>query len=616
MFRQIALSMSVVLSVSLVACGGAGAGMSTLPAQNTQSASGNISRSSTQSTTMTYVAPYGGQGGGNAIYLLAANGCGDIPVTPGTSAAFPANVANGTLAKGTMVTVVGAATNSSGAAITTGCPTGGIVATSVAPPVVATPAPTPSTVMTYVAPYGGTGSPGAIYLLAANGCGDIPVKPANAAAFPANVANGALASGTSVTVIGKATNTSGTVITTGCPTGGIVATSVALTSATASPSPSPKASPTAAPIATPAPAVSSSFSSLTNTASLPANIRLGSASSPWYKTLEASPPQLSNSTAIVTHMITSMGTSTGLRANNVSPYYIGTTTDPLVTVNCVGYGCPTSGGGPQGLTIHIPANSAPEAGNGCPGTGSDCHIVVLDTTSTNGFGHPMECDFYQDRNPRPLHAGQSFAVTSGTCYNPVTGTGWTTAQWGGTAVAGGGAILPSQVTVAQVQSAISGTTASSLNHALQIAPACQTITTPQFPAAIQSPQTCNDGSSANTAPIGAIWWSDVPCSTINANPLAGTNITLDLWSKVLLCTMNTHGGYETDTNGNSGAINMQGGVEDPERYSSLGNANVATAYYNTGVIGSGMNANLSNIPAAWIQSHIHVLQACVGTGGC
>jgi hypothetical protein len=644
MFRQIALSVSVVLSVSLVACGGGGAGMSSsLPASSQNNSGSTTSKTTTQSATMTYVAPYGGPGGGSSIYLLAANGCGDISVTPANSSAFPANVANGTLAQGTMVTVVGNATNSSGAAITTGCPTGGIVATSVtaanatkaspgpsgAPTAGPTAVPTASsTQMTYVAPYGGTGAAGAIFLLAANGCGDIPVTAASSAAFPANVANGTLASGTSVTVIGTAKNSSGAVITTGCPTGGIVATSVALTGAAPAPTAAPVAAPIAAPIASPVPTatpkasptaapttapVSGSFASLTDAASIGNSPLLSASSSSWYHTIPGSPAQASNSSAMISQQISSIGCSTGCVAAGVSatmPYYIGRSTDPIVTIG-------------NGHTLHIPANSEPEQFPNCSG-GNDCHTIVLDQTSTNSFGKPMECDFYQDNNARPLKSGQTFNSAGAACYDPAAGSGWSGGSGGGiavagygVAVAGGAAILPSIVTVAQVQAAISGGVASSLMHATQIAPACNGGTNAaQFPASAGAAQGCNNGSTANQLPMGALIWSDVPCSTVNANPLTGTSVTLDLYSKVLLCTLNVHGAYVADTNANQWAFNLQTATEDPQQYTALGETNVAANYYATSVM-TGGRPNLNGIPASFWEAHLHVLAAgCLQAGSC
>lgn len=97
---------------------------------------------------MTYTAPYGGTGGGNSIFLLAANGCGDISATPDSAGAFPVSVANRSLKSGTVVAITGHATDANGKTIVSGCPTGGIVAQSVAiagviPPVT-TPQPTPT----------------------------------------------------------------------------------------------------------------------------------------------------------------------------------------------------------------------------------------------------------------------------------------------------------------------------------------------------------------------------------------------------------------------------------------------------------------------------------------
>ena len=94
-------------TVGLSACGGGGGGsMATPPIAHSSVAQVPIDDSIFHSVqTMTYSAPYGGQGSGKTIYLLAANGCGDISASPGSPTAFPSSVANGTLKAGTIVSV-------------------------------------------------------------------------------------------------------------------------------------------------------------------------------------------------------------------------------------------------------------------------------------------------------------------------------------------------------------------------------------------------------------------------------------------------------------------------------------------------------------------------------
>jgi hypothetical protein len=99
---------------------------------------------------------------------------------------------------------------------------------------------TASTPYTYAAPWGGFGAPGQIFVLARGNCGDIPASQANGFHWPVYL--NTLAAGTPVVIAGTPTFDNSWSVQNGCPTGGIVATSVTLASAP-SPSPSPSVSP-------------------------------------------------------------------------------------------------------------------------------------------------------------------------------------------------------------------------------------------------------------------------------------------------------------------------------------------------------------------------------------
>ena len=605
-------------TIGFSACGGGGGGGSSITpavAAPHVAALPPSTGTSTSVQMMTYNAPYGGQGAGNAIYLLAANGCGDISATPGSSSSFPTTVANGTLKAGTIVSVTGLATDSSGAIISLGCPTGGIVAQSVtvADAIVAPAAQ----LMTYTAPYGGQGAGSAIYTLAANGCGDISATPGTTTAFPQSVANGSLKSGTVVAITGRATDASGKIITAGCPTGGIVAQSVTIVAATpgavasAIPTAAPAivSSPTPAPTATPVPTATlaptpaplgASVSCVTldakyNKQDLPACFTPYTSTSPWNQTLPAIPRDASTSQAIMDFLFSSAFT-TGMNSPRIGspfygdvdynfPYYFGTASDPLVTLHCFE---PWGRCAFEGMQVHVPANARPAMG--C----CDHHVTVVDVATAD------EYDFYEAPTSVPATGG-TYSVGWGGKTNLRTGTGF----GAGSGTAAGSSQLGGVVRISEFQSGV-------IRHALSLTTSCTLNTAPVYPATSNAVQPCPGGATGITAPIGSRLWLD-----LNQSQIAALNVSNA--TKIVLNALHTYGGFITDTNGNTASLAVNSIPEAPTGFVASGGNDIVGQWYASNVPAYPWRANTYQLDiwsAVDWQHHLHVLDPCVTQQTC
>jgi len=580
-------------TVGLNACGGGGGGsMATPPIAHSSVAQVPIDGSTFHSVqTMTYSAPYGGQGSGKTIYLLAANGCGDISASPGSPTAFPSSVANGTLKAGTIVSVTGLATDSTGSAISLGCPTGGIIAQSVSI-AGATPAP----MMTYIAPYGGTGGGNSIYLLAANGCGDISATPDSAGAFPVSVANGSLKSGTVVAITGHATDANGKTIISGCPTGGIVAQSVAIAGVippVATPQPTPKPTPMPTPAAASVSCVT--LDGKYNRQDLPACFTPYTSTSPWNQALSTAPRTLGSSQAIMDFLFSS-AFNTGMNSARIGspfvgdvdynfPYYFATASDPLVTLHCFeAWGrCPF-----EGVQTHIPASARPAMG--C----CDHHVTVVDIATAD------EYDFYEAPSSVPASGG-TYSVGWGGKTNLRTGTGW----GAGSGTAAGSSQLGGVVRISEFQSGI-------IEHALSLTTSCTLSTTPVYPATSNAVQPCPGGASGITAPIGSRLWLDLDASHVAALPVSNA-------TKIVLNALHSYGGFITDTNGNTASLAVNSIPEAPTGFVASGGNDTVGAWYAANVPAYPWQANTYQLDiwsAVDWQHHLHVLDPCVTKQNC
>ncbi len=442
--------------------------------------------------------------------------------------------------------------------------------------------------MTYNAPYGGQGAGKSIYLLGANGCGDIAVNPGTSSAFPANVANGTLKSGTLVSVTGTATNYQGVVISVGCPTGGIVAMSVTIGGASAPPA-----------IATPQPA-GASVSCVTldakyNRQDLPACFTPYSNASPWNQALPAAPQALATSQTIMDFLFSS-GFSTGMNSPRIGspfygdvdynfPYYFATASDPLVTLHCFE---PWGRCGFEGMQIHIPANAKPAMG--C----CDHHVTVIDVATAD------EYDFYEAPTNVAANGG-TYSVGWGGKTNLRTGTGF----GAGSGTAAGSSQLGGVVRVSEFQSGV-------IHHALSLTTSCSLTTAPVYPATSNSVQPCPGGAVGLTAPLGSRLWLDLDATAIGALPVSNA-------TKIVLNALHTYGGFVTDTNGNTASLAVNSIPEAPTSFVASGGSDAVGAWYAANVPAYPWRANTYQLDiwsAVDWQHHLHVLDPCVTRSNC
>ncbi|GAC1657962.1 MAG: hypothetical protein NVS4B13_00100 [Candidatus Elarobacter sp.] len=317
---------------------------------------------------------------------------------------------------------------------------------------------------------------------------------------------------------------------------------------------------------------------------------------------------MSNSAAIVAHMLNGRNGDSTLTTRKVNnpydgsqddgmPYYIGTSSDPAVVVHCnAPWGC----GKLEGATVHIPANAKPKQQSWPKG---DQLITVLDFSGSA----PVEYDFWHDHNARPLKNNMTFTVGSGIRGDPFNGDGWHSSDITGvSATAAGGLTLGAIVRITELQAGLYG-----IQHALGMSSACS-VGPHVAPARLDGSQPCADGDATNTPPMGAHYWWDESCPTIAARTMIGAP------SKALLCALHTYGGFENDTNANDSAIDISYAPESPARYISLNNFDVVTHYMiknapNTGYPCPEKTTNacyqfdLVRLKVADLKAHLHVL---------
>jgi len=445
--------------------------------------------------------------------------------------------------------------------------------------------------MTYNAPYGGQGAQKSIYLLAANGCGDISVNPGTSNAFPTNVANGTLKSGTMISITGTATNYQGVVISLGCPTGGIVAMSVTIGVPTTTPT--PVASPT--PVTAGASVSCVTLDAKYNREDLPACFKPYSSTSPWNQALPAVPKAIATSQTILDFLFSS-GFSTGMNSPRIGspfygdvdynfPYYFATASDPLVTLHCYeAWGrC-----GFEGMQIHIPANATPAMG--C----CDHHVTVVDVATAD------EYDFYEAPTSVPA-AGGTYSVGWGGKTNLRTGTGF----GAGSGTASGSSQLGGVVRVSEFQSGV-------IQHALSLTASCELSSSPVYPATSNAAQPCPGGTLGATAPIGSRLWLDLDSTAIAA--LSVSNAT-----KIVLNALHTYGGFVTDTNGNTASLAVNSIPEAPTAFVASGGNDIVGSWYAANVPTYPWRANTYQLDiwsAVDWQHHLHVLDPCVTQQNC
>ncbi|MDB5042414.1 MAG: hypothetical protein JWN27_3140 [Candidatus Eremiobacteraeota bacterium] len=379
----------------------------------------------------------------------------------------------------------------------------------------------------------------------------------------------------------------------------------------------PSTAPTAAPSSTPAPAPQTG--SVQNAVQWPSTFEPYGATSYWNRAISntVNPSLAANSDSIVAHaMNSSQGQqlrSTDIDQNNSQvaadfghPWYIASSSDPLVNVSCTQY----CGGGLVPSSMRIPARAR-------PGNSGDSHITVVQPDGT-------EIDTFATRWPGGNWTNGSTltAATVNTCGNFYTGTGSTQqalASTVGDACLQGGMIRENE--------AVNGP----INHALFITVQCGTRGTYVYPAYQSFDNACGDGQPSFVN--GSHLWLDLSDSQIDGlSGLPGTSSDV-AWQRNVLKALHHYGGYVLDSGGGGTATAGPPNIflEDSGSYTSLG----ATAPWQTYGAANGWSLqtggnfgtaryyqftdNWNPLTSAGVggwPAHLHILDPCYAKGSC
>ena len=631
---------SLLLLGGVTACSGGGGAASGLPTVTTASGlpSGISSSHSAKTSSVaayTYTAPWNGFSNQQTAILNPQGNCEHIPVTQASGYTWPGFLSS--LATGTIVTVSGTPSYLNSWSVGVGCPTGGIVATNIivgtptpipsptptatptpSPTPVPTPRPTPTptptpapapiptaSVYTYVAPWNGFASKTTAILNPQGQCEHIPVTQASGFTWPTFL--NSLAAGTVVTVTGTPSYADSWSRSVGCPTGGIVATGIAI--GNVKPTPAPSSTPSTAPAPTPTPVSGPGlpFGTLPSAYEVPSGWRPYAANSTWNQQL-GSAPQLDPNDAQKINWLFSNNFNGGQNTDQMmetvpfnprasveaTPLYFAKTSDPLVKIQC------TSGFGPGGNNAcPLPAQlNVPQLA--AAATDSDHHIIIV---QANG----VEADIWEWQTSPPYHSGQTIQVGWGGPANVTTGTGWDHGLDNGAATVSGNDLLGGYVFASEIA-------AGQINHALAVDLPCNPVTQ-VYPALIGggSFTNCSGATNTGTAPIaiGSRFWLDTPDATINSYPISNGE-------KTLLRALHDYGAFHIDTN--NYAFELMS-LESPEPGAIYGNnfatpiyaANLYTGLggYAIGITGQGTGSDDFD---KYVKPHLHVLAPCVNNG--
>jgi hypothetical protein len=549
MRRQFYMLCSLLLVGSLSAC--SGSGVSSLPsgaqlgsnATATQLGSNtNANVSSTrqaQSTSVyTYTAPWGNLSNAETAILNPQGNCGHIPVTRTSGFVWPSFL--NTLASSTTVTVTGVPSYNDSWSKSNGCPTGGIVVSEIAlgnasPSPTASQSPVPSTKPSgyvYTAPWNGFGSTATAILNPQGSCAHIPVTQAAGFKWPAFLST--LPTGTALKISGTPSYADAWSQTNGCPTGGLVATSIVAGNGTPSPSPNPTIvpSPKASPLQS-----GSTLSSLF-TGNTPFHHKVS--------TLQAYGATVLSS-AIATNFW-GQGPSQEWLSNGI-PIYRVSSGDPSYSFSCNAYGtCVVAG-----RTVHYPSGATPQCARGLHNCNYDYHINSSDTVYNHGEFGGWEC-----KNASNL----------GTCgwgsFYPYSSSGLSQdvgSVWDGVN-AGGYAFGLFQLTANDLNQ-------TSINHALGIVFGCGNPGNYVYPST--SPKTFVSGqvcSGGGGRALPTVTYGDLVAikPSVNIANLGGSPEC-----QKILTAMQAYGAYPMDTNGNYGltiSTDMYGQYGSPNPWDS------------------------------------------------
>ena len=255
------------------------------------------------------------------------------------------------------------------------------------------------------------------------------------------------------------------------------------------------------------------------------------------------------------------------------PYYFNHSTDPLYTVHCTRYACPTM----EGQQVRIPTHARPAGGG-------DAHMTIFDQ-STN-----YEWDFWKSSVP----SGSTLNVAGGGKM-PVSGDGTASAGNGANAANTGlfwGTIRPEEL-------------AGVIPHALSLVVYCTSGYV--YPASGNARQCSSVGqSNTNAPPDGQLFKLAYTDAEIAALPIPA-------WKKAIVTALAHYGGYVQDTGG-AGGIGIQ--FQSQQTYASYGSSGGWNQFLGRpDVIGSTNNVEFEiNLGVDW--SRLHAVDPCVPDPGC
>jgi hypothetical protein len=374
-----------------------------------------------------------------------------------------------------------------------------------------------TSVYTYTAPWNGFASTATAVLNPQGSCAHIPVTQAAGFKWPAFLST--LPTGTALKISGTPSYADAWSQTNGCPTGGLVATSIVAGNGTPSPSPNTVPSPKPSPL--PSGLIPSSGLTLSS---------LFTGNTPFHhkvSTLQAHGATVLSS-AIATNFW-GQGPAQGWLSNGI-PIYKVTPGDPGYTFSCNAYGtC-----GEAGMTVHFPSGSTPQCARGLHNCNYDYHINSSDTVYNHGEFGGWEC-----RNASNLGKcgwGSFYPYTSSGLSQDV-GSVWDGVN------AGGYAFGLFQLTANDLNQ-------TSINHALGMVFGCGNpghyVYPSTTPKTFVSGQVCSGGGRQA---LPTVTYGDLVAikPSVNIASLGGSPEC-----QKILTAMQTYGAYPMDTNGNYG----------------------------------------------------------------
>jgi hypothetical protein len=453
-----------------------------------------------------------------------------IPVTQGTGFAWPSFLNN--LSSGTVVTVSGTPSYADAWSQSVGCPTGGLVASAITLGT-ASPAPTASPISTpvpsgyvYAAPWNGFAGQQTAILNPQGACSHIPVTRASGFSWPALL--NTLPAGTPLRIYGTASYADSWSRANGCPTGGIVATNIALAGAVVSPTATPIGVPTATPTASPGPVGVTYSSRFTG-------------NTPFHETvatlINKGAQQLSSTIANNFWAQGQNGPCGGAGCDGGWPMWVANP-GTSYTFHCKAYGtC-----GEDGQTVNYPSGAAAQCvGGGGGGCNYDYHIITQD------LAHGIEVDGWECQSgPGQCAWGAGYPFSG-------SGLSYDLPHPFDDANAGGYALGLYVISYADIAS-------GAINHAIGGNFSCDSGNNHVYPSYGTAHHTCNGGGPTITYGDMVTISSGVDINTLTSNQ----------YCKQVLTAMQKFGFYPMDTNGGSGTgISVEPSFDLPSNERSL-----------------------------------------------